>query len=234
MDSDFCDSLVMPQLVVLAGGFGSRLGRLAENVPKALVEVVGKPVLGHILDWAGSQGCDRALVLTGHLGHLFDGFQHPSFKLTFQRERFPLGTGGALWNSKHLLEERFILVWGDDLHQIDYRELLDSHISTGKELTMTVTTSYEPFNLEHRGGVVVRYDKSRVEPGGLNGYEAGTSVVERSLLESHGKEKGKWSWEEVIYPSISGSITAHLDDSPFWDMGTPEGLGRLVQFLDGS
>ncbi len=230
LDGDLSD---MPQVVILAGGLGTRLGAISKSVPKSLVRVGEKPVIGHILDWASGQGCDRALVLSGHLGHMFDDYSHPSIDVTFSREFSPLGTGGALWNSKEHLEDRFILLWGDNLHRIDYQDLVKTHLSCGDPLTMTVTTSYEDFNLEHRGGKVVRYDKRRENVSGLNGYEAGTSVVERSLLETYGGE-GQWSWEECVYPAISGSISAYLDDSPFWDMGTPERLESLAKFLQDS
>tara|TARA_B100000686_G_scaffold340056_1_gene415141 strand:+ start:261 stop:953 length:693 start_codon:yes stop_codon:yes gene_type:complete len=219
------------QVVVLAGGLGTRLGSLTESTPKSLIEVAGRPILSHILDWVTTQGCSRALVLTGHLGEQFEGFRHEGIDLVFHRESTTLGTGGALWDARELLEDRFVLLWGDDLHMIDYASLLQTHESSGCYLTMTVTSVNSSFNLEHKEGRVIRYDKRLEIPEGLNGYEAGTSIVEKSVLESLGKE-GAWSWEEVVYPTLSGMIAAHLDETPFWDMGTPEGLERLERFLD--
>ena len=221
---------VMPQVVVLCGGLGTRLGNVTNTTPKSLVKVAGKAILTHILDWASKQGCSRALLLTGHLGERFEDFTHPDLELRFLREDVPLGTGGALWNGRFLLEERFILLWGDDLHQISYKDLLESHFANGCPITMTVTTCHDSNNLEFIGERVVRYDKRLSNPKGLNGIEAGTSGVERSVVLSHGRE-GFWSWEEEVYPSLSGFIAAHLDDSGFWDSGTPEGLDELDKFL---
>ena len=138
----------MPQVVVLAGGLGTRLGEIAESTPKALVEVGGKPILSHILDWVASQGCSRALVLTGHLGGRFTGFKHHGIELTFFREPRPLGTGGALWNAKDLLDDEFILLWGDDFHPIDYNSIVTNHRQKAAPLTMTVTESHESMNLQ--------------------------------------------------------------------------------------
>ena len=221
----------MPQVVVLAGGLGTRLGSLSKRIPKSLIEVAGRPILSHILDWVAAQGCARVLVLIGHLGEQFANFRHTGIELVFQREEAPLGTGGALWDARNLIEDRFILLWGDDLHMIDYSSLIQTHDSSGCALTMTVTTDHSSFNLEHMGGRVVRYDKRLNNPDGLNGYEAGTIIVEKSVLESLGRD-GSWSWEEEVYPALSGLIAAHLDETPFWDMGTPERLSILESFLE--
>ena len=132
----------MLQVVILAGGLGTRLGKISESIPKSLIEINGKPMLSHILNWAQQQGCVRALILTGHLGEMFDGFSHDGMMLTFCQETVPLGTGGALWNSREYLEDEFILLWGDDFHPIDYQKLIATHREKMSALTMTVTESH--------------------------------------------------------------------------------------------
>ena len=171
-----------------------------------------------------------ALVLTGHLGEMFDGFTHRGVSLTFNQESEPLGTGGALWNAKDLLEDEFILLWGDDFHPIDYTSIVAHHRLKAAPLTMTVTESHESNNLHHRDGQVIAYDKAEPKSD-YNGYEAGTSIVNKSVIKAHGKD-GKWSWEETVYPALSREITAHVDNTAFWDIGTPERLSRFEDFLE--
>jgi beta-glucosidase len=219
-----------PQVVIMAGGLGTRLGALTETIPKSLIEVNGKPILTHILNWASKQGCQNALVLTGHLGEQFEGFTHPRVAINVHREPSPLGTGGALWNARDLLEERFILLWGDDLHPIDYTSLLETHAQNAAPLTMTVTEDHATMNLRHSKGALLEYSKKESNDA-YNGYEAGTSVVEKSVVLEHGKE-GVWSWEETVYPALSGKASVHLDSTRFWDMGTPERLALLEKFLN--
>tara|TARA_B100001287_G_scaffold270356_1_gene269038 strand:- start:983 stop:1840 length:858 start_codon:yes stop_codon:yes gene_type:complete len=229
MQGGASDSVVMPQVVILAGGLGTRLGDLTQKIPKSLVEVYDKPIIEHILDWISGQGCDRALILTGHLGEQFKHYTHPSVSLTFVQEDQPLGTGGALWNAVDFLEQEFILLWGDDFHPINYQKLVSRHREEGNLMTMTVTESHESMNLRHIDGKIMNYDKHQPSPD-FNGYEAGTNVVNKRVVLLFGRD-GKWSWEETVYPKMSGIIGAHLDDTKFWDMGTPERLSKLTEFL---
>ena len=77
------------------------------------------------------------------------------------------------------------------------------------------------------------YNKQNSEDKNLNGYEAGTSIIEKSTVLRHGKD-GTWSWEETAYTALSGQAVVHLDSTQFWDMGTPEGLELLENFLNES
>ena len=229
MDQGPSPPVEMPQVVILAGGLGTRLGAITQHIPKSLVEVDDKPMIDHILDWISLQGCDRALILTGHLGDKFDQYTHDSVDLTFVREPVPLGTGGALWNAVDFLEPEFILLWGDDFHPINYHNLVDLHRQDGNLMTMTVTESHDSMNLLHANGRVHKYNK-RNNNSEFNGYEAGTSVVSKRIVLLFGRD-GKWSWEETGYPKLSGKIGAHVDNTKFWDMGTPERLTKLTEFL---
>lgn len=94
---------------------------------------------------------------------------------------------------------------------------------------MTVTESHETMNLQHLDGKVVKYNKRNYNPE-FNGYEAGTSVVSKRIVLLFGRD-GKWSWEETVYPKLAGKIGAHMDNTKFWDMGTPERLTKLSEFF---
>ena len=228
--ADYVTGVRMPQVVILAGGLGTRLGEISKHTPKSLIEVSGKTMLAHILDWAQGQGCRSALILTGHLGEKFDGFSHEGMQLKFVQEQERLGTGGALWNARDYIEDEFMLLWGDDYHPINYRRLYKAHLDGECALTMTVTRTHEINNLHHANGLVTEYSKSKFSDT-FNGYEAGTSVVKKSVLLSNGKD-GSWSWEETVYPELSGKIHAYIDDTAFWDMGTPERLEKLEFFFE--
>ncbi len=227
--ADYVTDTRLPQIVILAGGLGTRLGKLTQTIPKPLIPVAEKPVIMHILDWAHGQGCRNALILTGHLGEQFQNLSHEGVELKFVQENERLGTGGALWNARDYLDDEFVLVWGDDYHPINYRRLFKAHTEHGLPITMTVIEGHDTFNLLHENGVVVEYSKEDVKSS-YNGYEAGTSVVKKSVIDDIAKS-GVWSWEESVYPAYSGRIHAHIDETPFWDMGTPERLSKLENYF---
>ena len=231
--SNIVKSHRMPQVVILAGGLGTRMKEVSKKTPKSLINVGNKPILSHILDWAQTQGCTNALILTGHLGEQFEGFSHQGMSLKFHQEITPLGTGGALWNAKEYLDDEFILLWGDDFHPINYHSLVSHHRHEKAPITMTVTESHDTMNLQHENGKVIAYNKLETKLDNFNGYEAGTSVVNKVVVENFGRD-GKWSWEETVYPKLSGEIIAHYDNTKFWDMGTPERLALLVDFFNQS
>ena len=88
-------------------------------------------------------------------------------------------------------------------------------------------------NLHHENGRLVQYSKEEQTPEEFNGYEAGTSVVSKSVVLEFGKD-GPWSWENTVYSALSKGIHVHLDSTKFWDMGTPERLEKLDQFFNES
>ena len=138
-----------------------------------------------------------------------------------------------MWNAREFLEDEFILLWGDDYHPIDYIPLVNSHRKGSSRLTMTVTTEHEVMNLHHENGRLVQYSKEEHPPDEFNGYEAGTSVVSKSVVLEFGKDE-PWSWENTVYSALAREIQIHLDSTKFWDMGTPERLEKLDQFFNES
>ena len=104
--------LKRPQVVILAGGLGTRLRPITEKTPKPLVPVADQPFLHWQLSDVAQQGFDRVLLLVSYLGEqvqqtLGDGSTW-GLKLSYAFEKTPLGTGGALVNAYDQLDDEFI------------------------------------------------------------------------------------------------------------------------------
>src|ERR1043166_4772379 len=106
------------QMVILAGGLGTRLGEMTKNIPKSMVPVLGKPFLQHQIELASGQGIERFLLCIGHYGEqIKDYFQDGAkfgVQISYSEEGNKLlGTGGALKHAAAYLEEQFFLMWGE-------------------------------------------------------------------------------------------------------------------------
>ncbi len=133
-----------PPVVILCGGRGTRLRERTESVPKALVEIGGRPILWHVIQIYAAQGFDRFLLATGYMGEAVEEFA--------AAERWPEGvrvecvdtgldtpTGGRVAAlADRLGGERFCATYADGVADVDLEALLDFHDEGGALATVTV------------------------------------------------------------------------------------------------
>ncbi|MBK9041579.1 MAG: nucleotidyltransferase family protein [Bdellovibrionales bacterium] len=117
--------------VILAGGKGTRLGSLTEQIPKVLLPIAGKPVLDYQFEWLVREGVREVLLLTGHMTdkireHCGDGSKW-GLRISFIEEAAPLGTAGALKEAEDFLLEDFLVVYGDVLVDMDLSAFINFH-----------------------------------------------------------------------------------------------------------
>jgi NDP-sugar pyrophosphorylase family protein len=106
------------QAVILAAGRGSRMGELTETTPKPMLKVLGKTLLEHKLD-ALPPEVDEVIFVVGHYGsviHDYFGGVYKDKKILYVEQDVLDGTAGALWRTKDILKERFIVMNGDDIY----------------------------------------------------------------------------------------------------------------------
>jgi glucose-1-phosphate cytidylyltransferase len=153
----------MMRVVILAGGYGTRLSEETDLRPKPMVEIGGRPILWHIMKTYSYWGFNEFVVLTGYKSHVIKDYfinyytrysditvdmsnnaveihQHRNepWKVTMLYTGQDTMTGGRLLAAKGFLAgERFFLTYGDGLSDVNMPELLDVHIKSGKTVTLT-------------------------------------------------------------------------------------------------
>ena len=115
-------------IAVLAGGLATRLGPLAENLPKSLLSVAGEPFLAHQLALLRNQGIKRAVLCVGHLGEKVNAAfgNGASFGMTLEYSYDGprlIGTGGAVRKALPLLGDQFFVMYGDSYLPIDFEPI---------------------------------------------------------------------------------------------------------------
>jgi NDP-sugar pyrophosphorylase family protein len=217
-------------VAILCGGLGTRLGELAGDLPKPMIDVGGRPFLERVVESFAERGMREFVMLTGHRAevieqHFGDGSRF-GISICYSRESEPLGTGGALREARHLLGDRFIMTFGDVLRRFDYDRFVQNHIGN----CLAVYPRRTAGNADVAEGYVVRFDKHAPE---LPYVDAGFSVMLAGTIELL-PDAGPCSFEEVVYANLAehGGLEAEIVDHDFFDIGTPEELERTRVALE--
>jgi mannose-1-phosphate guanylyltransferase len=220
------------QALILAGGEGTRLRPLTSTIAKPVVPLAGRPFLSYMLEWLGEHGVGEAILSCGFLADsvrdvLGDGSDY-GVRLSYIEEPRPLGTGGAVKFAEPRLEERFLVLNGDVLADIDLTAQLEAHERTGALLTIALygvedTSAYGTVRCAHDGSVVEFVEKPGPEHAGPGLINAGAYVVERGVLHTMGPAGTTISIEREVFPRLIGSGLYGYAASGYWlDIGTPE------------
>ena len=155
-------------VAILAGGLATRMHPLTERIPKALLEVAGRPFIEHQLALLRREGVRRVVLCVGFLGEMIearigDGTRFGlSVSYSFDGERL-LGTGGALRRALPMLGEHFFVLYGDSYLDIAYAPVQAAYRESGLPALMTVFRNegrWDTSNVLYDGNKVVRYDKA--------------------------------------------------------------------------
>ncbi|WP_319245030.1 nucleotidyltransferase family protein [uncultured Propionivibrio sp.] len=175
------------QMVIMAGGKGTRLRPHTDNCPKPLLPVSGKPMLEHIIERAKSNGFHRFVFSVHYLGHMIEEYFGDGARwdvnIEYLYESEPLGTAGAIALLRDRPESAFLVSNGDVLTDINYGDLLDFHLRHGSTATMAARL-YEwqhPFGVIQTKGVdIVGFEEKPVLRNHIN---AGIYVLEPQAIE---------------------------------------------------
>jgi mannose-1-phosphate guanylyltransferase len=219
------------QAVILVGGEGTRLRPLTSTVPKPVVPLVDRPFISFMLEWLKAHGIDDVIMSCGFLATsvrnvLGDGSEL-GIRLRFVEEPDPRGTAGALKYAESLLDERFLMLNGDVLTDIDLSAQIAQHEATGATATLALVPVADPTNY---GLVHVNDDRSvrdfleKPSPDAIdtNMISAGAYVLERSILDLVPADRNV-SIEREVWPRLVGNGLYAFSSESYWlDIGTPD------------
>jgi glucose-1-phosphate cytidylyltransferase len=174
------------KVVILAGGFGTRISEYTKKIPKPMVKINHLPILIHIMKHYHQYGFNDFVIALGYKGKIIRDF--------FNRKKFPWKTnlvdtgiktmtGGRLKRlSKYLNKETFMLTYGDGLSNVNIKKLLTFHKKNKKMVTLTAVRPPARFGgLKIKGNYVNYFkEKSKLDEGWING---GFFVIEPKFLK---------------------------------------------------
>lgn len=235
------------QAVILVGGKGTRLRPLTCGRPKPVITLVDRPFMAYMLEWLRGHGVDDIIMSCGFeptqvQETLGDGSDW-GVSLRYVVEPEPRGTAGALKECEALLDDRFLMLNGDVLTDVDVGAQIRDHEASGAVATLGLVPVDDPsaYGLvlcDETGAVTGFMEKPGAdELGGLREYliSAGIYVLERSVLDLIAADRPV-SIERDIWPKLVGAgLHATAARESYWmDIGTPDRyLHATYDILDG-
>ena len=234
------------QALILVGGEGTRLRPLTSTVPKPVVTLVDRPFMAYMLEWLRGHGVDDVILSCGFMADgvrevLGDG-SALGVRVRYVEEPEPLGTGGALKYAEDLLDERFFMLNGDVLSDMDLTAQLRQHVQTGARATLALMAVDDPsaFGLvrRHPDGSVKQFleKPSADQVLDTNLVNAGAYILEREVLGGMAPAGTRISIEREVFPTLVDKGLYGYEATGYWlDIGTPQRyLQATFEILDGA
>jgi mannose-1-phosphate guanylyltransferase len=218
------------QALILAGGEGTRLRPLTYTVPKPVLPLAGRPHVAYVIDWLARHGVDDVVVSCGHLA---EGMRRalaelePGVEIRYAEEPDARGTAGAIRFAEDMLGERFLVLNGDVLCDLDLTALMEQHERTRARATIALYPVEDPsgYGLVHRrddGEITEFLEKPSPEQIDTDEINAGAYLLERSVLERIPPERAV-SIEREVFPELIGDGLYGIRLEGYWiDIGTPD------------
>lgn len=223
---------------ILAGGLATRLRPITEKIPKALVEVGGKPFIAHQLRLLYFHGVRHVVVSAWYCGDMIRDYvgDGSAFNMrvtyVFDGDK-PLGTGGAIRHALDILKEPFFVLYGDSYLPCNYAEIQNKFEASGQPALMTVYHNegrWDSSNVEMVDEIIVKYDKNDRSLA-MHFIDYGLGIFRPEIFR--GVQDGEYADLANIYRDLAREkkLAAYLAHQRFYEIGSHEGLRELDEIL---
>jgi D-glycero-alpha-D-manno-heptose 1-phosphate guanylyltransferase len=221
------------EAIILAGGKGTRLIGILDDIPKPMAPVNGKPFLEYLISNLYNSGIRHFILSVGFLHKSIIEYFGDKFKaadISYVIENEALGTGGAIkYAARYVKKDKFWIFNGDTYADIE----LDKFFIKNKDLQLSIgLVKMENFD---RFGVVITDDKfitgfSEKKHTDVGYINAGIYLMSRSFIEKYFPAAKVFSFEKEVLEKKIGNIGYYKSDAQFIDIGVPDDYFR-AQFL---
>lgn len=222
--------------VIMAGGKGTRLRPLTSNQPKPMISIVNKPCMEHIVELLKRHGFENILVTLEYMPEVIQGYfgdgSEWGVDIEYSVEEEPLGTAGSVKYVEGRLKERFVIVSGDALTNVDLSEVLTFHEERGAEATLVLKKVDDPSGF----GIVTIEEDGRItdflekpDEDEVFSYTANTGIyiLEPSVLAEI-PEGQEYDFSKELFPKLleEGRPLYGYATESYW-----EDIGDIEQYM---
>jgi MurNAc alpha-1-phosphate uridylyltransferase len=228
----------MYPVAILAGGLATRLRPLTEVIPKALVDVAGKPFIVRQLGYLREQGISHVVLCVGYLGNMVRNVvgsgESFGLKVSYSEDGPTLlGTGGALRKATPHLSDEFFVLYGDSFLPVNFSAVQTAYQLRKQPALMTVIKNrdqWDKSNVLFVESQLIEYNK--VEPRAEMAHiDYGLSVVTASLLEQYPIGQSFDLAEMYQDLSLRGQLTGLEVYERFYEIGSHTGLKETSEYF---
>ena len=232
-------------VAILVGGLATRMRPLTETIPKALIEIAGRPFIDYQLKLLRSNGIKKVVLCLGFLGEKIQEYIKTSelhglhIQYSFDG-RHPLGTGGAIKKALPLLGENFFVLYGDSYLPIDYKSVETAFIHSKKPALMTVFRNegqldasnvlYVADSSIHPSGCVVLYEKNSPQAYEMHYIDYGLSCCDAAEIA---KENADCFDIADVFTRLSkeGNLAGFEVTERFYEVGSFSGIEDFCSYI---
>lgn len=234
------------QVIVLAGGLGTRMAAISGNLPKALLEVghSKRTFIDVQAEWLKLMGADSVIYALGHKGnliesHLKDAYKknasrYPSFQFVYDGPTLQ-GTGGAIRAALPFLNDNFIVTYGDSFLPFSITNLFRFHERAHFGITLAIlhnSNRGDTSNVLFRDGSILEYNKSKPNSG-MEHIDYGVMAIRKKHFMTFAPQTGKFDLSQYMSETVRcGQSQAQEASHPFFEVGSPSGYQFFCETID--
>jgi D-glycero-alpha-D-manno-heptose 1-phosphate guanylyltransferase len=223
------------QVVILAGGYGTRLRSIVSDRPKCMALIEEKPFLEYQIKFLASQGLTNFIICSGykheHISKYFGNGEILSANVKYSVEKEPLGTGGAIKNALHLLENNFIVLNGDTICNLSYDSFMNFHDEKKAHVSMVLAkiannSRYGTIITDNADSIISFSEK--VQNSSNFFINAGIYLIEKNSIDWKAFPTN-FSLEKELFPILlhKKRFFGFKSNGYFIDIGIPEDFTRF-------
>ncbi len=216
--------------IVLAGGLGTRLRGVINDLPKPMAMINGKPFLHYVLLYLTQQKIKKAVLSVGYKANVIEAYfgdKYLDVEISYSKEEEPLGTGGGIKKAFELVNDLAFVLNGDTFFDIDLNSLREFHLQNEADISLALKPMK---NFDRYGTVqlkenrIVNFEEKKFLTEGL--INGGVYFFSKNVFENVGDEKFSFE-KEVLEKSVSQKkLCGKIYDDYFIDIGIPEDYAK--------
>jgi D-glycero-alpha-D-manno-heptose 1-phosphate guanylyltransferase len=225
-------------MVILCGGLATRLGNIAKDTPKSMINIEGKPFLEYQIENLKKNSIKDIVLCVNHLSEkIKDYFENGkrfgvNIKYSHDGEN-PLGPIGSIKNAQSLLDDAFFIMYGDSYLRFDFQKLYSYFLKENKLGLMVVYKNYDKYdksNLVVKNNMVTEYDKTK-KTNDMIYIDYGASILRKKSLDLIPKNTYYTTGEFFTNLIKNNELLAFEVKNRFYHIGNPEALEEFRTFI---